>query len=970
MIIRNLQIKSILLFTGSLLSVSLIAQTATISGQVNSVTAPLAGASVTVDGKGVFTDANGNYTISVPAGETTISASYVGYEKQSQTVNISADKSITLNFLLQSSSELNEVTVVGIRNPKRSATESPVPIDVIPLKQVINQVGQLDVTQLLTYLAPSFNSVRQTLGDATDQTDPAQLRGLGPDQVLVLVNGKRYHQTSLVNVNGTVNKGTTGTDLNSIPASAIDHIEILRDGAAAQYGSDAIAGVVNIVLKKKQGFSFTSSFGENVTSYDKNYAWNKINPGNKLPGRVNVNDGQNYQVGASYGFNLKKGYLTVAGEFLRRNASNRTGLYTGPIWSSAGTPSTDDPIDQQKGVDRSKYDLRVGNSKMSGGGGVLNFAYPISKDFEIYAVGIANFKKGESGGLYRYPYKLASTADGGSFTSPTGYSGAAAAAIVAQLYPYGYLPLENDKMTDYHFSGGIRGKLGTWNTDLSETYGYNSIQYGVSNSVNYTQAYLSGVTSDELQTSFNSGKTKLYQATTNLDFNNNFPVLQGLNIAFGGEFRVDGYGIEAGEPSSYSDLTGKDSLIGIAGAQVFSGFLPSNAGSWNRNNFAFYTDNELDITKRFLITAALRYEHYSDFGSTFNYKFSTRYKLTDWLALRASASSGFRAPSLAQEHYSKVNTLFVQDPSNPNGGLVPVQAGTFPNNSAIAKALGIPKLKQETSHSYSVGATANIAKGLDLTVDAYQIDIKNRIILSNSFSNSNETIKPLLTAAGAGSASVFANAIDTRSRGIEGVLSYTKNFGENSNLNISLAHSTNVNKVKRGEDGNLIIHASAVLANAGLTSSYFNRADESRIETYTPKNKDIFTVQYRHKQFGVLARVSYFGSVQYWSDTTGAAKAVAANKGGGNYALNAFDGGKLDVTDQTFGGKFLSDLSFSYFINKNVTVNVGANNLFNVYPDKLFNSGNTNSGTFTYSRSVSQFGFNGRYVFAKLNIDF
>ncbi|MDE1193436.1 MAG: TonB-dependent receptor [Arachidicoccus sp.] len=943
-----------------ILSFKLHAQTATVSGQVTTTTGIVQGASVIVDGKGVFTDANGNYNLSILAGNHTIVASYVGFQKQSQQINAVAGQMLTLNFLLQSADNLSDVTVVGIRNPKRSATESPVPIDVISLKQVINQVGQLDLTQLLTYLAPSFNSVRQALGDATDQTDPAQLRGLGPDQVLVLVNGKRYHQTSLVNVNGTVNKGTTGTDLNSIPASAIDHIEILRDGAAAQYGSDAIAGVVNLVLKKKQGFSLSASFGENVSSYDKNYAWNKINPSSSLPNHVNVHDGQNYQVGASYGFNLKKGYLNISGEFLRRNKSNRTGLYTGPIWSSSGTVATDDPIDQQKGVDRSKYDLRVGNSQISGGGGVLNFAYPVSKNLEVYAVGLVNLKSGISGGLYRYPYKLASTANGGSFTTTTQYSGANAAAIVAQLYPFGFLPLENDKMHDYHFTAGIRGKLSNWNVDLSETYGYNSIQYGVSNSVNYTQAYLPNIAANDLQTVFNAGKTKTYQATTNLDISKNFPVLQGLNIAGGAEFRVDGYGINAGEPNSYLDLTGKDSLIGIAGAQVFSGFLPSNAGSWNRNNIAVYTDNELDITKNFLVTAAVRYEHYSDFGGTFNYKFSARYKLTDWLALRASTSSGFRAPSLAQEHYSKVNTLFVQDPNSTSGGLVPVQAGTFPNNSKIAKALGIPKLKQETSHSYSVGATANITRGLDLTVDAYQIDIKNRIILSNSFSNSNAAIKPLLTAAGAGSASVFANAIDTRSRGIEGVLSYTKNFRENNSLNISLAHSTNVNKVKRDDNGNLIIHASSILSNAGLTSSYFNRADESRIETYTPKNKDILTIQYRYKKFGVLARVSYFGSVQYWADSTG----------GKNFGANAFDGGKVDTEDQIFGGKFLSDLSLSYFINKNIAINVGANNLFNVYPDKIFNSGNANSGTFVYSRSVSQFGFNGRYVFAKLNINF
>ena len=790
------------------------------------------------------------------------------------------------------------------------------------------------------------------MGDGTDHIDPAQLRGLGPDQVLVLVNGKRYHQSSLVNVNGTVNKGTVGTDLNSIPASSIDRIEILRDGAAAQYGSDAIAGVINIVLKRKTGFTFNSSFGENAGSYDKNYTWNKLHPTTSLPGKVNVTDGQNVQFSANYGIKISKGYLQLGAEYLHRSSSNRTGLYSGQIWPAVGGADRSDSINNAKGLTRDKFDLRLGNSDIKGAGFVVNFAYPVTDKLEAYVFGIANFKNGNAGGLYRYPNAIRA---GGSFPTSNSYSATAAAKVLA-LYPNGFLPEEDSKVRDYSATAGVRGKVGTWQLDASETFGFNSYQYGVSKSVNYTEAYLTDHSSNQFQTSFNSGTTKTYQAITNVDFSKNHKVLAGLNTALGAEFRVDSYGIDAGEFNSYANLTNDNALAGIAGAQVFAGFLPANAGSWNRKSIAVYSDNELDITKKWLVSGALRFENFSDFGSTLNYKFATRYKLTDRISLRGSASSGFRAPSMQQLHYSKVTTQFV----TVAGNLVPVQAGTFTNDSKVAQILGIPTLKQETSYSYSVGATAKIARGLDLTVDAYQIDIKNRIILSNSFNGGNNVaLTNELNAAGAATASVFTNGVDTRSRGFEAVLNYTNKWGGNQSITVSFAHSSIENRIKRDAQGNIIIHGSDVLINSGQLSKYFNRADQSRIETYSPQTKEVFSTQYKYSKVGVFVRVSYFGQVSFLTDSTK----------GANFAANAFNNGAIQTVDQTFSGKALTDLSFSYQIIKAVTVNIGANNLFNVYPDKQTHFNNTSSGRFTYSRSVSQFGYNGRYLFAKVSIN-
>ena len=914
---------------------------------------PLAGATIKVDKKTTLSDNDGNYFVTISPGSYQLIVSYVGQVTQSVPIRVTENKTTEQDVtLLSAAISQEEVVVVGSRNPKRSATDAAVPIDVIPLKQLANEVGQLDLTQLLTYLAPSFNSVRQSIGDGTDHIDPAQLRGLGPDQVLVLVNGKRYHQSSLVNVNGTVNRGTVGTDLNSIPASAIDRIEILRDGAAAQYGSDAIAGVINIVLKKRTGLVINSSFGENVTGYDKNYSWNKLNPSNQLPGNKSVTDGENFQVSLNYGVPLKKGYLELSGEYLKRGATNRTGLYTGQVWPKVGGVDRSDSINAAKGITRDKVDIRLGNSEIKGGGFVVNFGYPVSDRLEVYATGIANFKNGNAGGLYRYPYNIIA---GGSF--PAGNSSSeAAAATVLDLYPYGFLPEEGSRVRDYDATAGVRGKLGAWNMDISETFGANSYTYLVSNSVNYTQAYLPGITADQLQTSFNSGKTKTYQAITNLDFSKSHHVLAGLSTAFGGELRIDNYGIEAGEVNSYNNQTSDHLLDGIAGAQVFAGFLQESAGSWNRTSFAFYSDNELDITKNWLLSAAGRFEHYSDFGATFNYKFSSRYKIAKWFTLRGAASSGFRAPSLQQEHYSKVTTLFV----NVGGNLIPQQSGTFTNDSKVAEILGIPKLKQETSNSYSLGAAFTLAKGFDITVDAYQVDIKNRIILSNTFNGANNVaLTAALTAAGANNAAVFANAVDTRSRGVEAVLTYNLRLGKNQSLNFSLAHSSIENRLRRNSDDELIIHGSPVLTSTGQLSKYFTRADVSRIEAQSPQTKDIFSAQYKIGKFGTLLRVAYFGKVTSLADSTG----------GKDFAPNAFANNTIESLDQSFSAKAITDLSVSYAFNKTVTVNIGANNLFDVYPDKQTHYNNTSTGRFTYSRAVSQFGYNGRYLFGRLTLN-
>jgi iron complex outermembrane receptor protein len=897
---------------------------------------PLPGVSILVQGTntGTVTDADGNFTLNLADGNYNIVISFIGYTPRIVPAAVSAGQSSPLNIALAESSEvLGEIVVTGSRSGGRSRIDSPVPVDIIPVSQIANSVGQVDINQILTYIAPSFQSSRQTISDGSDHIDPAQLRGLGPDQVLVLVNGKRRHQSSLVNVNGTVNRGTVGTDLNAIPATAVEKIEILRDGAAAQYGSDAIAGVINIILKSRTGLSGNVSYGQNVTSYDKNYIIN-----NNKDASVNISDGGTAQIGLNYGLKVgQKGFVNITGEYVSRGATNRTGTYTGQLYPAVDGKVVDDEILAQKGLTRNDFDMRIGNSEVKGGGVVVNASIPLTEQLELYAFGGYNNKKGNAAGFYRYPNGVP----------------AAVRTNVFAVYPNGFLPEINSDVTDISAAAGVRGKLGEWRFDLSNTFGKNDFDYRITNSVNYTQA----VSISNFQREFKAGGNAFAQNTINLDFGRKFDVLQGLNVAFGGEQRSEKYTITAGEEASYKNY---DVAAGVpAGAQVFSGFFPQNAGSHSRHSVAGYLDLEQDIFKAWVVSAALRFENYSDFGNTLNYKVSTRYKITDGIALRASASSGFRAPSLQQRYYAKTNTLFVTQ----NGQQVAQESGTFTNDSKPAEILGIPKLKQETSQSFTVGTTIQVSNAFELTVDAYQIDIDDRIVLTNNFNDGgNANLKAQLAAANATTANFFSNAVDTRSRGIEGVLSYNTRFGRSQSIRAVLAGTFIKNKVKKGADGKPIIHASDILVQTNQVNTYFNREDLSRFEIASPRNKQSLTVNYKAGKFGAMLRGVRFGEVTYWDPTIDPNKPDA-------WPVNTLTGQK-ETLDQTFGAKIVTDLALSYDVVKGIGVTIGANNVLDVYQDKHTHSGNVSSGRFVYSRRVQQMGFNGRYLFARINFNF
>ncbi|HVI44970.1 MAG TPA: TonB-dependent receptor [Chitinophaga sp.] len=905
-----------------LLSVShAYAQTATIQGSISDGKGPLLGVTVHVErtNKGAYTNAEGKYSISIVPGSYTISVSHVGFTTQHKDVTLTAGKTLQLDFTLAESTTMNELVVLGSRNLPRTQTETPVPVDVIDVKRIVSDAPQISINQILNYVAPSFSSGTQTVADGTDHIDPASLRGLGPDQVLVLVNGKRRHNTALVNVNGTFGRGAVGTDMNSIPTAAIDRIEILRDGAAAQYGSDAIAGVINIVLK-----STVNRVGVNVTT--------GANVTSKAP---NGMDGQTVQTAVNYGIPLgpKGGYINLGGSFDFRDYTNRSGPWTGPVYKSypGGADRTDSFL-LANNITRNDIRMRVGQSRLRSSQVFMNASLPLENGAEVYAFGGIGYRKGSAAGVYRLPNDSRNVID---------------------IYPLGFLPEIHSDIYDRSLALGIRGSLGEWKVDLSNVFGQNEFDFSVENSLNASLEKAS-------PTRFKAGGPIFTQNTTNLDFSRRLNVLEGLDISFGAEHRFERYKLVAGAENSYTDYGratklgtdasgnpilvpdpqgaintrfGPDGTPRPGGAQVFPGFRPENAVDATRSAIAGYVDAEVNFTQRFLLGGAARFENYNDFGSTFNGKLTARYKLGEQTALRASASTGFRAPSLHQRFFSNTATLFVDG--------VPYEVGTFTNDSRPAQLLGIPQLKPEKSKSLSAGFTGRFGK-FSLTVDGYFTHIDDRIVYTDQFSGSNapgasptdKEIYELLRQANANKAAFFANAINSETKGVDLVLTYGSRLGKGSfraDLAATASYTQQVGAVK----------ASPKLA--GKENIYFSRASRIYLERSVPREKVNLTLSYTVGKFNAFVRNVYFGSVE-----------EATND---------------PAFYQTFKSKVVTDIALGYKLLKELKLSIGANNVFDIYPDLIANPNNTTNNQFLYSRRATQFGFNGRFLFARLELN-
>ncbi|WP_281324412.1 TonB-dependent receptor [Flavobacterium sp. IMCC34518] len=857
-------------------------QTHVISGILtNEKGNPLESATIVVKGTNTSasSDAFGKFTITAPTNTAVLIVSLIGYN--SKHVEVKGDN--TEIQLIAQDNTLDEIVIVGSRNPNKSKLETTVPIDVVNLAKIRNVTPQTSINDILTYMIPAFNSNRQSSSDGTEHIDPASLRGLGPDQTLVLINGKRRHTTSLVNYQNTTGNGSVGTDLSAIPASAIKRIEVLRDGSAAQYGSDAIAGVINLVLKENSGLEVNTTYGQ-----------------------TSRNDGQTTNLNLNYGHKLgdKGGFINLTAEFNNREKTNRSqnhnliifdqsayDNYFAYDFSNPNARQIDDDLLAASGLSRDDFNFQIGDAKIQNIQGFVNSMIPLSQNIEFYASGGFSQRNGTGFGFRRLPSETEN--------------------VVPELFPFGFQPELKSDISDASLISGLRFKFSDWKLDVSNTVGQNVFKYEVSNTNNFSL----GVNSP---TDFNAGNHSFLQNTLNADISRSFKtIFNELRFAFGTEYRTEKFQISKGEEASYIN----------GGAQSFPGFSPLNEVNQKRNNFSIYTDVEVDFSDKFLVGVAGRFENYSDFGNTFNGKLSSRYKITDTFFVRASISTGFRAPSLQQQYFNNIATDIV-DGKNLNSGI-------FRNDSDIAKQLGIPELKEETSKNYSFGIVYSPLKNLHFTVDAYQIKIDNRIILTGNLGNDPygdpvPELQALFETYGAQTGRFFTNAINTSTKGIDFVADYDMNIG-NGNLAVSLLYNFNENKV----DDKLNNIPSIFI---GQEDVYYGPQERSLIETNTPKNKGTLSLNYAINKFNFLVRNTYFGEV----------------------IRNGFPFG----ISQTHKGKTVTDLSVAYKITPKIQFVLGANNLFDVFPDRQVYE-NSYFGVFKYA--PVQMGTTGAYYFGRLS---
>lgn len=916
----------LLLFTLLFISINVFAQQVINGKVVDNTNRPISDVSVQSNktGRGTVTAYDGSFRLSV-SNDDELVISMIGYI--TQRVKTSGKTEITIT-LLQGSVDLGQIVLIGTRTSGRVKTETPVPVDVVNLSQVSMPTARMDLTSVLNFAAPSFNYNKQSGSDGADHIDLATLRGLGPDQTLVLINGKRRHQTAFVAVFGTRGRGNSGTDLNAIPASSIDRVEILRDGASAQYGSDAIAGVINLVLKKSVGRltgnigwagyhdpKFNTAYGDDLkTQYES-------------AGKI---DGNSLSVGLNYGFSLGKrgGILNLSLDALTTGKTFRQSL------------DTFDYVNNPDGMYIDVYRRGNGDASMDMIGGAFNMELPGRGSSAFYAFGNYNHKSTDAFAFTRNfsarPDRFPTDAGGNLIFVPS-------IMKVSNDGETFFSPHIQSKINDLSLTAGMRGNTANdWKWDVSNTIGRNDFHFYGDKTFNASLG--------ANQTHFDDGGFNFLQNTLNANFSKQLS--DDVNFAVGGEYRYERYKIYAGEEGSYTNYDPSGDKA--TGSQGFPGYQPNDEVSANRSVIGGYVDVEYDATDKWLLNGALRAENYSDFGFTGNVKVATRYKVSPTFNLRGSFSTGFRAPSLQQINFSSTFTT--------------VQAGNIaevkiaPNYSPITKAAGIEELKQEKSLNASLGFAWVAAKGLSITVDGYWVRIKDRVVISGQFDGSDPDLDPDLRAQMAtlnvSLAQFFANAVTTSNGGVDIVIDYNKKVGD-SRYKAVLAANVQGMKINK-------INVPEKLSGSDfLRQTFLSDREQKYILASAPKTKFSFNFEYGIKKFTAGTRLTYFGKVVllgYGEDGLGINPQVPLDNGSG-YVKDEF----------TYGGKLVSDLYFSYKLSKSFTVFTGADNIFNVHPDFGIAPGakgwayNTETGG---PWDAVQMGNNGRRLFVRIGFSF
>mgnify|MGYP001950170995 FL=1 len=844
-------------------------------------------------------------------------------ESQSLTSLTSPQTSKSRTKKASPANHVEKITILGSRISGRSIGDLPVPVDIFSAEALIN-TGQTEVGKMLQTIAPSFNFSSSAISDGTDAFKPATLRGLGPDQTLVLINGKRRHQASLIHINSSVGRGATGTDLNAIPIAAIKRIEVLRDGAAAQYGSDAIAGVINIVLNdNNHGGAIAASYGQYTQG-----------------------DGATQNVSLSNGFSLgESGFINTSVNFRETGYTNRAGLhgtcqYDGCTTNNDGVFVTNNPSE----LNASRNTFRVGDANAHQIALTLNAGYQLFKG-KLYGFFTYSNRENESATFFRHNNAL---------DNPK-------LADTNVVIPGGYLPKINADIKDSSYNLGYKIDL-TLDTslDISYTYGKNTINYRTSDSINASfvnalHAKDNKLTSDDIRNitprNADAYGLALTLHTLNIDFTHDFEL---FSFATGAELRKDGYQVKSGELYSYFDYDsqhgrGLFSQDYSAGIQGFSGIAPLSALKETRNVISLYTDVEHYLTDDFNINGALRYDNYDGFGQSTNLKLASQWQVQDNVSLRGAISTGFRAPSMQQLYFNNISTQFVSNPNTPSGDQIPIQVGTFRNDSQLAKNIGIPELTEENAINMSLGTVITFNNNINLTIDLYKINIEDRIVISDKLTHGlSSTLDSILNDSGAGAAQFFLNGADTQTTGVDLIGTWSTSLLQGT-VDFTLSANFTNTKVSR-----LFSPSGSDLTNIPA-KKVFSKQEISIIEDWQPEDRISFTSFYRSDHFTAQIAFNRYGE----------------------YTI-------IDGEQQTYGAKTLTDIRLNYFLTPHLSFNLGGNNIFDVYPDKN-NIGNSragkiidsqgnmivdSSGIFTYSRRSAPFGFNGAYYYAGIEYQF
>ncbi|HWA59471.1 MAG TPA: TonB-dependent receptor [Gemmatimonadales bacterium] len=907
------------------------AQSGTVSGTVSDSTGTaIAGAVVTVDKTSLraTTTAAGRYVIrGVPAGTQTLRIRAIGFVPGSAEIQVAGDLTHDVT-LVRSPVELAPIDiVVGSRGRHTAAEELAVPVDVYSAEQ-IQQQGTTETSQILQSLSPSVNFPRQSVTDANDIMRPFTLRGLSPDHTLVLVNGWRRHQMAVLNTFAYgMGAGSTGVDMNAIPGGAVERIEVLRDGAAAQYGSDAIAGVVNVVLKEGKFAPFLST-----------------NAGQYVTGKGYRNDGTTVDMNGGVGIGLGRGSLALFGEFQQRDKTNRA--WADPyLVDAAGNADSINPKNGQVIVKRNSIpqpNLHWGDGLEKDAMTFANFRMPLnaSGSSEVYAFSGYSHRVGTGNGYWRY------------FDGNRNWQ---------EIYPQGFLPQFKPTDEDFSATGGVRTTAGGWGIDFGGSYGVNRFDYNLENTLNASLGPClvtacapgpDGVlgTADDPgipnQTKFFAGRLLKREAlgAVNIARSVNVGLPGPLNVALGAAVRREQFKIEAGERASWingNHLAQDSSAPAPGGSSVFGGFSPTDASDHSRTNYGFYADLESNLSQQVLANVAGRFENYSDFGSRVSGKLALRYQPSRRLVFRGAASTGFRAPGLAQNYFSHVTTSYIA------GQLVEV--GNFPTDHPASRLFGAKPLKEETSVNLSGGLAVTPRDNLTFTVDVFHIKINDRILLGATFDD--DTTLAILAAngfGGIGGLQYFTNGLDTRTQGIDLGANLRVPAGASGTLTFDLGVNYTKNKITHVDP------LPAILANSGETGlidsvTYIGITDER------PDWRGTLTTNYETGRFHALGRASYFGK------------------------FSSAQPGFCDLCRENYGAKTLFDLEVGYNFNQ-IKVSVGARNIFDVYPDspssnRVVDSStgdrskdyNNNFGTFPWA-AASPFGYNGRFLYSRVDL--